>query len=214
MRKRRTNLVLGAFLLGWTAIACSAGIGPPAALDDPYDRPPDSRDKPGDSRDKPTDTFQAPPHADENPGSQGGGPAAGGGSNCAPCDGTFKCTQVSNGKTKTDTIILQSASGGCAIVDSKGKPEGFLACGGGVVSDDGQVAATWQRTGPDSFSATASATVNGQTVTATTNCVRDSGGTTTQPTGTVTATPAPTPTPTATGTAKPPPTVVDAGTKG
>lgn len=203
MRKRWTRILLGLALSSSAVIACSSGSGPFAVPDDPYDRPPDSRDKPGVSRDKPGDTWQAPPPSTENPGPQGGGPSStGGGSNCPPCDGTFKCVSMLGSKSDTDTVVLMTVNGKCAVIDH-GKPTGTIECGGALISE-GKPVGTWTSTSKDSFSASASGTVNGQPITVTTNCTRGAS----QPTSTGTVTPTPVPT-----TPKPP-TVTDAGTKG
>ncbi len=206
MRKRWTSFLLGIALSSCAVIACSSGSGPFASLDDPYDRPPDSRDKPGDSRDKPGDTRQAPPASTENPGSQGGGPTSSGGpSSCPPCDGTFKCVSMTGTKSSNDSVVLMTVNGKCAIIDN-GKPSGSIECDGTIISE-GKPAGTWSSTSKDSFTASASGTVNGQPITVTTNCTR--GAAQQPPTGTPTVTATPLPTMTVK-----PPVIVDAGTKG
>ena len=202
MRKHRTTAVLFLATTSWAAIACTSGSGPLAAFDDPYDRPPDSREKPGDGRDDPTLTGRdTPPGSAENPGPQGGGPG-GGANNCPPCDGTFKCSTSVGGQTATSSNVLKSNNGQCDLVDSKGKVEGSLLCGG-QITGDGASGASWTSTDKDSFTVTGTGKVNGQNVTLTTICTRSAGGTETptNPPGEEDDTP-------------PSPGPVDAGTKG
>lgn len=207
MRIPRTIAVLFLAITSWAAIACTAGTGPLASFDDPYDRPPDSRDKPGDGRDDPTITGRDnPPGAIENPGSQGAGPS-GGAKNCAPCDGVFSCSTASGGQTVTSTTLRKSNNGQCDIVNSKGKVEGSLLCGG-QITGEGLSGATWTANGADGFTVTGTGQVNGQSVTLKTTCSRSTG--TSKNPGT--DTPAANPTGTVTKPTVPP--IADAGTKG
>lgn len=224
MRKRRNILTSCAFLAftSWMAIACTAGTGALAVFEDPYDRPPDTRDKPIDTRDNPTLSGRdTPPGAIENPGTLGGGPAGPGGG-CPPCDGTFKCTAVVQNQTASTSIVLKTVGGQCVAIDDKGKTTSTLACGGTVIdAEDGNVG-TWQASG-DGFVATGTGkstttTSDGNktttTFTVTTTCTRESNSTTPIPKPTSTGTAGGTGT-TPTGTATvPPPTIVDAGSKG
>ena len=214
--RKRTKIILGIALSGGAAIACGSGSGPFVGLDDPYDRPPNSRDappnsrdNPADSREKPTGAIEAAPASVDNPGSQG--PGAG----CPPCDGTFKCVSTVNGQMSTSTLILKSSNGICQAVDSKGKAQGAITCSGTLVDKNGAVEGMWSPAGADGFTATTQDTVGSsssdggttsQMVTVTTTCTRTSTSTTT-PTATTTVTATPTPTTTSTA-------ISDAGTKG
>jgi hypothetical protein len=224
MRKRRANIVTSFGFLAITsfmAIACTAGSGPLALFDDPYDKAPDSREKPGDSRDNPTLSGRDnPPGTIENPGTLGGGPA--GGNGCPPCDGTFKCTNTVQNQTKSAKLVLKTVGGQCVGIDSKGKPTGTLACGGAVIDEDGKSDGTWTASGSDGFVVTGTTTTtvssNGSTTTTTSTttvtCTRESNSTTPIPTTTSTGTGSP-PAPTTTATTNPvPPTIIDAGTQG
>lgn len=170
MRNHRTIAVLFLATTSWAAIACTAGSGPLASFDDPYDRPPDSREKPGDGRD-------TPPGAIDNPGSQGPGPN-GGANNCPPCDGVFRCSATVGNQTVSSTNTLVSNNGACNVLDSKGKVDGSLLCGGQISSEDAN-GATWTSNGADSFTVSGPGKVNGQQVTITTTCTRSQGGTST-----------------------------------
>lgn len=179
MRNHRTSAVLFLATTSWAAVACTAGSGPLPSLDDPYDRPPDSRDKPGDGRDNPALTGRDnPPGTIENPGSQGTG--SNNANKCAPCDGVFKCSTAVGGQTATSTNLLKSNNGQCDIVDSKGKVDGSLLCGG-QITGDGTAGATWTSNGADSFTVTGTGKVNGQSVTLVTTCTRSTGTTTNPP---------------------------------
>lgn len=207
MRKHRTYfglLALGA-LNGAVAMACTAGVGAPATIEPPYDRPPDSRDKPPGSRENPPITGRdTPPGSLDNPGNHGGGPGTGGSSSgtaaaCPPCDQKLDCQITTGTKTQTRSLSLSSDNGKCFAGDEK---DGVtLECGGQILQS-GTAIGTWSSAnGALSASITA---VTGQTSTLT--C-------TPKPSPTPTPTPTPTATATGSGTPKLPP-IVDAGTKG
>jgi hypothetical protein len=200
MRKHRSFyglLALGA-ISGLVAIACTAGVGAPAAFDDPYDRPPDSREKPPSSRDNPPITGrETPPSSLENPGSQGGGPAAAGATAgaCPPCDQKLDCQIATGTKTQKGSLTLATVDGKCVAGDKK---DGVTIECGGQILQNGSPIGSWSIV---NGGVTATTTVNGQTSTVT--CSPKAA--TPTPTGTATTTPTPKPTPTV---------IVDAGTKG
>lgn len=195
MRRSRSNAVLGLAIGSWLTVACTAGFGAPAGIEDPYDSPPNSRESPGPGRESPGAGFESPgpgrappPASTENPGNQGGGPTANGGApaggatTCPPCN-NFKltCLVVTGTKRDSDNVELETKNGLCVYDGDLVAGTVVVECNG-KLSVGGQQVGTWQQNGT-TFSGTATGGI-------TFTCVPRTS-TPTNPTTTVDASPPP-----------------------